>query len=71
MGDFTVPADTMEVSGPDSTLGPTPPSHWDKTRTGTIERAAPNRGLNVATGTMFIIAFVAMAVAIVLFVAGG
>lgn len=69
-GDFTLPGDTMTVSGPESTLGPTPPSHRDKTRTGTIERAAPNRGLNVATGTMFIIALVAMTVALVLFVAG-
>lgn len=70
MGDFTVPADTMAIAGPDTTLGPTPPTHWDETRTGTIERAAPNRGLNVAIATMFVIALVAMAVAIVLFVAG-
>lgn len=70
MGDFTLPGDTMEVAGPDNTLGPTPPTHWDTTRTGTIDRARPNRGLNVATGTMFIIALVAMTVAILMAVAG-
>lgn len=71
MGDFTVPADTMEVAGPDDTLGPTPPTHWDTTRTGTMDRAAPNRGLSVATGTIFVIALVAAAVALTLFLAGG
>lgn len=71
VGNFTRDAEMMEVSTPADRGLPHPQMHTDPTLTGTIDRIDPSRSVNVVTGTLFVVALVAVAIVAVLLLAGG
>lgn len=69
-GNFTRPEDDVMVSTHEG--GPTPPMHYDGTRTNTIARDEhPHRGLGWPGGTLVIAAICAAVVALVVLLSGG
>ncbi|UJR83607.1 hypothetical protein [Sandaracinus amylolyticus] len=70
-GNFTVDADTMQIAKAEQRNYLTPETNVDPTLTGTLGRIEPEQSVNVVTGTLAVIALVAVSIVIVLLVAGG
>ncbi|AKF03868.1 hypothetical protein DB32_001017 [Sandaracinus amylolyticus] len=69
-GNFTVDADMMQVAKAERRNYPTPETNEDPTLTGTMDRIDPRRSVSVVTGTLAVLAVVAISIVIVLLVAG-